>query len=233
MKKRTHMAVEPKRGCGWRKIGGIYLVGGGAAVPCDRLPIPLDICPCCGRGIKQARGWTWVDVGKLVQGPHCVGDSNLGDSVPCREAEFCPLCGNPESLGRAGLLWIGEQFYKTVGEFLAEGATLGFSRRISAVPRGFEAGKTWVLLAHPKAVVKPCEPCRKTGGVGVPIKKCGQCGGRVFLRLPGVFYLWCPSRIEKILPESARGSEEAAELEKRGIVPVFVPDGDPDHQGNA
>lgn len=30
------MACEPKRGCGYRKVGGIYLVGGGIGVPCDR-----------------------------------------------------------------------------------------------------------------------------------------------------------------------------------------------------
>jgi hypothetical protein len=23
------MAIEPKRGCGYRKVGGLYLVGGG------------------------------------------------------------------------------------------------------------------------------------------------------------------------------------------------------------
>ena len=31
------MASEPKRGCGYRKIGGTYLVGGGIGIPCDRL----------------------------------------------------------------------------------------------------------------------------------------------------------------------------------------------------
>src|SRR5207302_7622776 len=55
------VAVEAKRGCGYRKIGGLYFVGGGRGVACDRLPIPLDICPTCGHGIKQTRGFTWVD----------------------------------------------------------------------------------------------------------------------------------------------------------------------------
>jgi hypothetical protein len=47
------MAIERKRGCGYRKVGGMYLVGDeGIWVPCDRLPIILDVCPACGGGIK-------------------------------------------------------------------------------------------------------------------------------------------------------------------------------------
>jgi len=60
------MAVEAKRGCRFRKIGGTYLVSDRGGVICDRLPIPLDICPTCGHGIHASRGWTWVDVAALV-----------------------------------------------------------------------------------------------------------------------------------------------------------------------
>jgi hypothetical protein len=41
------MAVEPKRGCGYRKVGGIYLVSGGEGRPCGCLQIPLHTCPSC------------------------------------------------------------------------------------------------------------------------------------------------------------------------------------------
>lgn len=51
---------EPRRGCGYRKEGGLYLVGGGLSAPCGRLPIPLTVCPVCNGGIHPARGWTWV-----------------------------------------------------------------------------------------------------------------------------------------------------------------------------
>lgn len=73
------MAVEAKRGCGYRKIGGTYLVGGGIGVPCDRLPLALDVCLCCGQGIKQALGFTWVDVAKLVE----VRSKNPLRFLPC------------------------------------------------------------------------------------------------------------------------------------------------------
>lgn len=49
---------------------------------------------------------------------------------------------------------------------------------------------------------------------------------------PGLFYVWRPERIEKILPDTMKGSDEAARLEKRGITPVFVPANDVDRGGD-
>ena len=217
------MAVEAKRGCGYRKIGGIYLVGGGIGIPCDRLPLELGTCPCCGEGIRQAMGWRWVDVAKLVQGKHLVDSKTTFNitvtgplQVPCGEEKTCLFCGNPEAMGRAGLLWVGGKFYPTPDEFLKEGLTQGFSKRIRAVPHGFEIGKTYVLLAHPKAVPAPFALTPE----------------ELPNATPGIFYIWKPERVEKILPESARNSEEAESLENRGISPVFVPDDDKDHQGS-
>jgi hypothetical protein len=207
------MASEPKRGCGYRKVGGLYLFGGGIGIPCDRLPFELTVCSCCGQGIKQARGWTWVDVAKLFQGAHLV-DTGL-QILPCKCSSVCPLCKAPETLGRAGLLWIGEKFYRTPAQFVAEGVNMGFSRRIKAIPQGFKVGETWVLLAHKNAI---------------PISKGLEPGAPDFK--PGIFYCWRPERVEKIMLESTRGTEEIEALEKRGITPVFVPDGDKDHLGN-
>ena len=208
-------AVERRRGCGFRKVGGTYLVGGGIGVPCDRLPFELSVCPCCGEGFKQGMGWTWMDVGRLFKGPHTNITSELlpPQLCECATETYCPLCAKPEVLGRAGLIWIGEKFYKTPADFIREGVEMGFSRRVKAIPHGFEIGKTYIMLAHPKAVITGID------SDSVATK-------------PGIFYFWLPQRIEKILVESQRGSEEAAALEKRGIVPVFVPDDDPDHRGN-
>lgn len=218
------MASEAKRGCGYRKVGGIYLVGGGIGVPCDRLPILLDLCSCCGQGIKQARGWTWMNVDKLIGGPHYTTIGNYPDpgvgAVLCTEAKTCPLCGRPQEMGRAGLLWIGESFYATPQDFIREGIELGFSRRIRTVPRGFQPGETYVLLAHPKA-------CTVEESLSDMFPD-----EMVTRQKPGIFYVWLPQRIEKILLESQRDSEEIEDLRKRGITPVFVPDEDLDHQGS-
>lgn len=206
------MAVETRRGCGYRKIGGLYLVSGPGGQPCDRLPFLLDVCPTCGHGVKQTRGWTWVDLNALVEGHHrnCRDQNKLFG--------MCPMC-TPELVeAKTGLLWIGEKFYHTVHDFSIEAARLGVSRRIKAIPRDFELGKTWILLAHPRAVWSRVPEVTTWG----PDTK---------EMVPGIFMIWKPKRIEKILPASKRDSTEAAELSEKGITCVFVPDNDPDHQG--
>jgi hypothetical protein len=203
------MAIEPKRGCGWRKVGGLYLVSGGQGVACDRLPIPLGVCPCCSQGIKQARGWTWIDVALLVGGVH----KDCADQFPC------PLCMATSEMGKAGLLWIGEKFYKTPQAFDAEGAEMGISRRIKAIPRGFKVGETWILLAHPKTI-RTTEPAKE-----------GELIENVVFK-PGIFKVWRPTHIEKLVLESQRDSEEVKDLIEKGITPVFIPDDDKDHRGS-
>lgn len=237
------MAVEPRRGCGFRKIGGLYFVGGGRPVFCDRLPIPLEVCPTCGHGIKQTRGYTWIDVDAFVRGVH----------PDCLDDFPCPLCMRPDSIGRAGLLWIGERFYKTPEDFIREANELGVSRRISAVPRGFKVGETWILLAHPKAIPCPlnCERCvqmmnwqrtekviaEKTLTTAAVVEygdtelRCPKCGHKTPVYRPGVFRLFRPERIEIILPESRRGTVDEDFAREKGLTPVFVPDDDPDHRG--
>lgn len=240
------MAVEAKRGCGYRKVGGLYLVGSGIGAPCDRLPFELTVCPCCSQGVKQSRGWTWIDVAKFFQGSHTL-ESFPGDQFPhlCPEAQKrildktqrpnaflrpgCILCAEPELMGRAGMLWIGEKFYKSPDDFVKEGVSHGFSRRIQAVPQGFELGKTWVLLAHPKAVTRM---------VPASAKEAAALGAESFDGVevpsyhPGIFYVWLPQALERIYTESQRNSEEVKRDRDRGIVPVFVPDDDKDHRGN-
>jgi hypothetical protein len=174
--------VEGRRGCGWRKPGAMYLVSGNLSEPCPRLPFETEVCPTCGEGIKPARGYTWVDGGKLV--PPTVHGTDEHDLVcprsPARDetggyAERFSADAQPPKLDRAaltqageyvsrlgdrcGLIWIGEQHYKTPEAFTREAAAMGVSRRITAVPRDFEVGETWVLLGHRKAIEKACSEC--------------------------------------------------------------------------
>lgn len=202
------MAVEKKRGCGYRKVGGIYLVSEPGGSSCCSLPLELTICPCCGGGIKQARGFTWVNPTLLFQKqeplkPGC----HMG----------CPVA-NPAIMGeRAGLLWVGESFYPTPDAFDKEASTLGISKRVAALPRGFKLGETFILLAHPKAVLAEVE----AAGELVPKLE----------RRPGIFRIFRPTRVEKILNESMATEAEIERLKKAGITPVIVPDDDPDHMG--
>jgi len=142
-----HRAVlvshEAARGCGFRKPGGLYLVARGPGRPCGKLPLPLEICPTCGAGIKPTRGWTWVN------------STALAATVACRLPECDGLCPMARGVGRAGLLWIGEKFYPRPADWLDEAQRMGVSRRIATVPRDFELGKTWVLAAHRKGLRCP------------------------------------------------------------------------------
>lgn len=198
------MAIEEKRGCGYRKVGGLYLVGEGLAAPCDRLPFELSVCPCCGNGIKFTRGFTWIRA-----------DLFAPDHQPCKCPYVCPIC-NPIRDGKGyvkyGLLWVGEAFYSPEG-FIREAQRRGISKRISALPHGFKVGATWVMLAHKKAITK-------TAAEG---------STALFQEVPGIFYAFCPLRVEKIITESMEKDGEGAKLRERGITPVVVPDDDPDH----
>ncbi len=89
------MAVERRRGCGYRKVGGLYMVSGGPGRPCDRLPIALTVCPVCSHGWKQTRSWTWVDVAGLVGGVH----------PACQDDFPCPLCMATGDMGKTIRFW--------------------------------------------------------------------------------------------------------------------------------
>jgi hypothetical protein len=186
------LSVEGKRGCGYRKPGGFYLVGEGTTCVCGRLPLPLGVCPCCGGGIKPTRGITWINPRALFTRP-CAHE---GDDCDRR----CTLHDNniPE---RAALLWIGEAFYPTPVAWIEEGLRMGFSRRIKAPPRGFKVGEDLVLVAHRKV-----EGCAGAGEATTG---------------PGIFHAWRPRAIEYVV-KGDEGEEQLQALADRGIELVHV-----------
>ena len=200
------MAVEAKRGCGYRKIGGLYLVGTGLAVHCDRLPFVVEVCHVCGQGIKQTLGFTWVDWKEYA-----------GSHEGCKCVGKCSVCQPDKS--KYGLLWVGKKFYSPKS-FVEEAVKMGVSKRISHIPRDLELGKDWILLAHPEGGKKEVED-KNT----LTKKKT--------IKVPAIFYAFRPVAVEKVVTESqAKDKEEMEKLEKRGITPVVVPDSDPDHKGS-
>jgi len=184
--------IERKRGCGYRQQGGMYLVSGGLAKVCYKLPIPLNICPTCGHGINPARGWTWVE-SDLILHISCNPPKEIL-KIPCNGMGNCyPF--DDRGPDRFGLLWI-QQGYKTTADFTRESIAMGVSRRIAnnGIPRGFEIGVTWVLLAHRKAV-----------------------DGKE----PGIFQAFRPTAIEYVVHEDD-SQEKLEKLEERGITLVKV-----------
>lgn len=199
------MAIEARRACGFRKVGGLYLCGSGAGMPCCKLPIMLDVCPTCGHGVRQTRGWTWIDPRPWLRN-NCTQAG--GRMLPC------PV-ENPDQMGeRVGLLWIGTAFYRTPAAFIEEGAALGISRRIVAIPRGFKLGESWIFFAHPH------------------VKQTIDADGKGTWHA-GVFRIFKPDRIEKIVTRSeSRDADAMEKLAKAGITPIVVPDDDKDHRGS-
>ena len=185
--------VEGKRGCGYRKPGGLYLVNKNEGKPCGRIPFPLIVCPCCGEGFRPSRGYRWVDGQKILESaPECSFDKCL-EGCSFRE-------GNEENVGRSILIWVSPENYATPDEFLSEAGEMGISRRLSGdqVPRGLIVGETWIFLAHRYAIdTYSAEPT------------------------PGVFHAFVPAMIEYVI-KGTETDEEIANLVKRGITPVQV-----------
>lgn len=204
---------EEARGCGFRIIGGVYMVGPPVVVECDR-QVALESCTVCGAGVKQSRGWTWVEPLKLFRRhidehyPDSVGLAEGAPKPECRCDKACPICYPPE--GRHGLLWVGRRYY-TPQTFLQEARRMRVSKRVRSLPKGFEPGKTVVYLAYPRAI-HPGHP--DLGGHGDAHHKEPK---------PGLLCAFYP-RVERLFPEEARDSEAVQRSIERGEIPVLVPD---------
>lgn len=234
----VRLSVEGKRGCGFRKGGGLYLVGPKEGSPCGKLPIPLEVCPTCGEGFPYSRAPRWVDTMKLKAMKADVDCTLLRfpkSAMDLAVHDTCPMSGNTDT-GRGVLLWVGAQHYKTPEEFLMEGAVMGFSRRVKAVPRGFVVGETWVLLAHVNSIERTCEDCSGDGVIrfaemvenseGEEVKvegeeKCRNCKGTGKDYDPGWFAFFRPTAVEYVITGD-ESDEELDALEEKGYELVEV-----------
>lgn len=220
------MAAEARRRCGFRKIGGTYLVSEGAGRECGRFPIEIRPCGACGHTIPFARGLMRIKPSEV-----------LGASRACHKGEaFCGWCplGGILDLEWVGLNWVGEQFY-SAADFLEEASTLGISRRVANVPKWAVPGETWVLTAHIAAFRRVCpEPtcvrAAKGGGVLVA-EDCETCGGKGDVPVPGVVHAFRLARIERMVASTATEAERAAilALDPR-LTLVDLPADDHDHR---
>lgn len=208
------MAVEARRGCGYRKVGGLYLVGAGLGASCDRLPLPIVPCATCGEEPRFHRSIARINPARLWGG-HLVEP----DARPCHDQMLLaddPICATPQM---SYLMWVGTEY--TPESFTYEAQTLGtVSKRISFLPDEFEPGANWVFLAYLHLI----PPVGRSFSM-IPAQRRGY--------KPGVFYAFRPQRVEKIITQSQAQSGEAEKLKAQGITPIVVPDDDPDHNPRA
>ena len=122
---------------------------------------------------------------------------------------MCKVCSfSPGKIDRAGLLWVGQQFYPTPGQFLQECHQLGVSRRITVVPRGLVVGQTWVFLGHREAVVSDAQPAEAVHSMN-PVRE------------PGIFAAFQPRAIEYVV-SGMEHDDELEALVARGFTLVRV-----------
>lgn len=213
------MAIEGKRGCGYRVLGKLYLVGTGFSVPCDNLPYPLDECECCGYAPPFSRNLQWIKKSYIKS--HQGFIENIPDSeefgtrvvheIKCKCRKDCPICWTDSNdLEKYALMWVGEKYY-TPDSFRLEAEKMGVSKAIPVIPKDLKLGETWVFLAHNK--VKFYEGFDESGlALSEPIEKAG------------IFYGFIPQRVEMLILESEATNEKIEELKSKGISPIIVPD---------
>jgi hypothetical protein len=196
--------VESERGCGYRKEGGLYMISGKLSAPCCFLPFELPICPTCHSGVKFSRGFTWIEAGKILRAskrePECIYNE---DGILAKTVQLCIVRTMRQTWEeeRAGLIWVGEKFYKTPADFIKECAEKGFSRRIPTLPKDFKSGETWILCAHKKAIHDQEEDKYYSG----------------------IICVTKPTEIQKVVSKEDTANEfEMQMLRKRGIQPVVV-----------
>lgn len=215
------MAVEQIRGCGWRKVNALYLVGDYTFHDtCDRMPFPLTVCPVCGQGIKVSRGFTQINPYRLWGMHHGCKDLHRP----------CFLCDPTDEL--AYIMMVGAGNYETPQEFVREAIAQGISKRIPFIPKELELGKTVVYLAHPKAC-EVREPVALQQAMAI-VEEAQTNQPRLLEterteKKLGIFCAFVPKRVEKLIWESQATPEELEKLERRGITPIIVPDGDKEH----
>ena len=205
---------EMPRGCGHRKEGGLYIMGGKLSAPCGRLPLPLDVCPTCHGGFKQTRSWMWIDPAPLFSARLC---SSMHARAHLDRCTACPvgtrvgvrpsqLNMQVESGEKVGLMWVGGKFYPTTDDFAREAAIQGVSKRIRAVPNGLKIGETWCMIAHPQAVP------------GLADKDDGH---ETKEGTAGIFAVFQVSAIEYVV-RAKDTAKHIKDLRERGITPVHV-----------
>jgi hypothetical protein len=223
------VSLERARGCGFRKEGGLYLVAPQLTEPCPRLPMAVESCPTCGEGVKPARSWTWIRPAELFPAQdHGDPFHNMGCPLsPVTDQTVIDDHGprrhrTEDDSRRAGLIWVGEGFYATAEAFMQEAAQMGVSRRIAALPKGFEVGKTWVYLGHRKALGSMSRSVPVSEIMEHPTKSLSA-HDYVDGWQPGIITLFMPTAVEYVLKQGEEGDVELQEsLAKRGIQAVKV-----------
>jgi len=200
---------EIERGCGFRKVGAIYLVGEGLSTSCDMLPMKLEPCQCCGFRPSFSRNFQKLNSEYVNQRATIHFAS---EACTCLQAKpTCPLCF-PLKTDSFGLMFVSSKAY-TPENFIKEAKMIGVSKRIPEIPKGIRLNETWILLAYSKYPFHPKTEFEETGLKAEPKLE------------PAVFYAFKPARIEMLIWKMDVRPKIIAYLEKKGITPIIIEEG--------
>lgn len=220
---------EPQRGCGHRKVGGLYLVCDGIAVACDGLPLKIEPCECCGfeptfsRNIQRLN-YQYVKARSIEKHWNDTPEKAKPDlqmwkdrQKLCTCGDSCPICHAEEQAGtkalkpiQYGLMHVGKTYY-TPQSFIKEAMSMGISKRIPDIPSWLVLNKTWILLVHDEVPDITLEELKKNNFQMKEPKK-----------HRAIFYAFRPQRIELLLWKNQYVDDTILELEKRGITVKLI-----------
>ena len=204
---------EVKRGCGYRRIGGLYLVSDpGQHLNCDGLPLELQECDCCGFKPPFNRKLQLLKPAYIIQ-----AEQNLHLKLKARGAageicgcwKDCPTC-HPDPKGSYGLMFVGQKSY-TPSSFIKEAFSMGVSKRIPEIPSWLKLGETWIFLAHLKTP-NVCLALLKDNGLHMKEPE----------TIPAIFYGFKPQRVEMPMWKGSLTDAEIVKLEQKGITPILL-----------
>jgi hypothetical protein len=194
MIRNLNIKVMPQvtRGCGVRKVGGLYIFCEGKQSECYRFPMALpEECPCCGEKLRQIRSIRIID-------PHKLWGDCTDVTHPCHKYK-CFVCFPPK---KAGLMWVGKEYY-TPEHFVIEAGCHGVSKRIPALPVNLGIGDR-LYFVHNEAFPRVDENMRKIENRA------------------GVFFASTITAFHKIINEKqADDAEYINGLVESGITPVL------------
>jgi hypothetical protein len=213
---------EARRGCGYRKIGGLYLAADpGLALVCDGLPLPLEPCGCCAFTPPFSRNLQRIQAEYIIQAEEKLHlkrwmatkyDSKPHTGLPdCSCPEMCPMCHSEGQKAQGislGLMFVGAKNY-TPESFIQESVKMGISKRIPDLPSWLKLGETWVFLAHQKV---PNHKLEANGGL---LEKEPE-------YMKAIFYGFKPQRVEMPVWKGDLTDQEILKLEEQGITPVLL-----------
>ncbi len=207
---------ESERGCGYRKIGGLYLVSDpGYQLNCDGLPLPLEPCGCCGFKPPFSRNLQKLQAEYIIQAEQKHHDAmkHFSAVLDCSCPDVCPICHAEVSTAAGiqfGLMFVGTQNY-TPENFIKEAIQMGVSKRIPEIPSWLKLDETWIFLAH-----------MKTPKITLEEMKAGRMLTKEPELIPAIFYGFKPQRCEMPVWKGDLTSEQLLKLEKQGITPVLL-----------